>query len=347
MKDEVLADNPTNMDDGGAPSDTQYAGDARATIWRRLLHQLGPYIGVIVVLVAVTAYLSVTQPAFPTYANAINILQTSAVGLIVGVGLTLVLLCGGFDISVGGMVSLAGVGMALLITNAHVPPLIAILIVVIGGGVIGGGLNGFLIAKVGLQFFVVTIGTMGIFAGLALVITGGASEGLYNNQFIVNLGQGTVGGIPYVVIIAAVVALIGFVVTRYIGYGRMIYAVGGNEEAARLSGINVVGVRASTYVICAALAALGGVVQAALLASAEPTAGSGIPLTAAAAVLLGGTSFEGGIGGVVGTVLGTLFLGVIANGLTIAGVSSFYQGIISGVVLILAILVDRVRRSRL
>ena len=272
-----------------------------------------------------TAYLSITQPAFPTYANAINILQTSAVGLIVGVGLTLVLLCGGFDISVGGMVSLAGVGMALLITNAHVPPLIAILIVVIGGGVIGGGLNGFLIAKVGLQFLVVDDRDDGIFARRRIGDHGGASEGLYNSQFMLTWARARWGD-PRVVFIAAVCR------ARFCGYP--IHRVWPHDLRSGRQRRGGEALRESTWSVSAA--STSDLLSSAppcrqpspayfrqrSFPSAEPTAarkwdpadGGGARGAARRDELRGR---ESGVWS--GTVLGTLFLGVIANGLTNGG----------------------------
>ena len=159
-----------------------------------------------------------------------------------------------------------------------------------------------------------------------------------------SIGSGTMAGVPWPVVIAVTVLVLALVVTRYTGYGRMIYAVGGNEEAARLSGINTTAIRVSAYGICAGLAALAGTMEAGRLASASPDAQSGIALTAAAAVLVGGTSFVGGSGGMFGTFLGALFLGVVSNGLIISGTSAYWQGVISGTVLIIAVLIDRLRR---
>lgn len=302
------------------------------------------YAGVTTVLVALIAILSATQPTFSTYANFVNILETNAVLLVVAVGLTLVLLVGGFDLSVGGLLALTGVLLAKLIAGG-VPVGLAIAVVVVGGVAVGGLTNGFMVARLKLSFFVVTLGTMTLFRGLALVATGGETQGLYTQTFLRGLGSGRIGAVPYSVLIALAVLAAAWFVTRYTGYGRMLYAVGGNSEAARLAGINVVAIRLSAFAICSGLAALAGVMEAGRLAAASPTTASGIELTAAAAVLLGGTSFVGGSGGMLGTFLGALFLGVLANGLTIAGISSFWQGVIAGLVLVAAVLVDKLRRT--
>jgi ribose transport system permease protein len=306
----------------------------------------GAYIGVLVVLVAMVLYLGATQPTFLAYGNLLIILNTNAVLLVVSVGLTIVLLVGGFDLSVGGMLALSGVVLGHLLTKTGTPPVLAILVCIVGGFVIGALVNGLLIARLKLSFFVVTIGAGSLFGGLALVVAGGAPVGIYTVATIRSLGSGTVAGVPNPVVVALGVFAVFVVILRYTGFGRMIYAVGGNAEAARMAGIRVDAVRMACYSIAGGLAALAGVLQASRLASASPSAGIGIELTAAAAVLLGGTSFAGGSGTLLGTLLGTLFLGVLSNGLTLSGVSAFWQGVVTGAVLILAVAIDRYRETR-
>lgn len=311
----------------------------------RLRELVGPYLGVGLVLVALCGYLAATQEQFATLDNVVNIAETNAVTLILAVGLTFVLLTGGFDLSVGGVLALSGVVLADLVGRG-VPALGAILLVVAGATLLGLATNGLLVARAGLSFFVVTIGTASIFRGIAQLRTGGQSVALYQNEFLVELGSGEVAGVPYTVLIAAVVFVVALLVARYTGYGRMVYAIGGNAEAARLAGMNVVAVRASVYALAAGTAGLAGVLLAGRLASASPSAGAGIELTVAAAVLLGGTSFMGGSGTLLGTLLGVIFLGVLSNGLTLSGISAFWQGVVSGIVLLLAVLVDRFRARR-
>jgi ribose transport system permease protein len=311
---------------------------------RRAGSALSGYTGVGSVLVALVVYLSITQDRFLTVGNLVNILETGSVTLIVAIGLTFVLLTGGFDLSVGGMLALSGIGLALLV-GAGVPAALAILLVIAGSTALGLATNGLLIARVGLSFFVVTLGTASLFRGVAYVVTGGTSIGLYEEQFLRTVGSGRVAGVPWSVIIALAVLALAIVVTRSTGYGRMLYAVGGNPEAARLAGIDVVAVRASVYAIAAGLAGLGSVIEAGRLATAAPTVATGLELSAGAAVLLGGTSFLGGAGTMVGTLLGAFFLGVLQNGLTLLQVSNFWQGVVSGAVLILAVLLDRFRRK--
>lgn len=300
------------------------------------------YAGVAAALALLVAALTATQPEFATWGNFITILETNSVLLIVAIGLTFVLLVGGFDLSVGGMLALSGVMLAELL-QAGLPVGLAIPLVVAGGAALGLVLNGMLVAKAGLSFFVVTLGTASLFRGVALVQTEGASQGLYEETFVRGLGAGRIAGIPWPVIVALAVFALAFGALRYTGFGRMVYAVGGNDRAARLAGVEVARVRIAVYAICAGLAALAGVMEAGRLASATPSVAPGIELTAGAAVLLGGTSFMGGSGGTIGTLLGALFLGVLANGLTIAGISSFWQGVVAGAVLVVAVGLDRLR----
>lgn len=304
------------------------------------------YVGVVTVLAVLVIVFATTQPKFLTYENFLNILETNAVLLVLSVGLTFTLLVGGFDLSIGGVLALSGVLLAKLLQN-HVPVGLAMVIVILGACLVAGvGVNGFTIAKLRVNFFVVTLGTLAIARGVALAITGGASQGLYEETFLRNVGGGSIGQVPIPVVIGLVVLALALLILRYTGYGRMVYAVGGNAEAARLAGINVTLVRLWAYAISALLAGLGGVMEAGRLAAAAPDTDQGIELTAAAAVLIGGTSFVGGQGGVFGTFLGVLFLGVLQNGLIISAISIYWQGVISGSVLIASVVIDRVRRSR-
>lgn len=330
-----------------SPNTEAIARVQRANVVTGLFEQARIYIAILVILVALCIYLAITQPTFATVANFVTILETNSVLLLVAIGLTFVLLTAGFDLSVGGMLALSGVLVGQLIVTG-VPFWLALVVVVIGATLLGLVLNGLLIGRLGLSFFVVTLGTMSLFRGSAQVITEGHGISLYEYEAVRALGAGRVAGIPWLVIIALAVLAVAIFVTRYTGFGRMLYAVGGGQEAARLAGIRVWAVKASAYAICAGLAGLAGVLEASRLGSASPQAGTGIELTAAAAVLLGGTSFAGGVGSMIGTFLGTLLLGVISNGLTISQVSAFWQGIVTGVVLLAAVLLDwfRIRREK-
>jgi ribose transport system permease protein len=312
--------------------------------WERFRHAADTYAGVGGVLVLLCVYLSFTQDIFFTWNNWLTILEANAVVLVVAVGLTFVLLNGGIDLSLGGIMALSGVIMSELIVNGW-STWVAIL-AVIALGTLCGFLNGILIGKVGLSFLVVTLGTGQAFRGIAQVRTGGQTQSLFEVELIRRINEGEVLGIPWLVWISLVVLGVGIVVLRYTGFGRMVYACGGNREAARLAGINVTAVSISVFVIAGFLAGMASVMDTSRLLGASPTAATGIELTAAAAVLLGGTSFMGGRGTLLGTLLGVLFLGVLSNGITLAGISPFWYGIVSGIVLIAAVLLDRIRNGK-
>jgi ribose transport system permease protein len=315
-----------------------------ASALQRAVRATNAYVGVGSVLAALVVFLSITQEGFLTWDNFVNILTTNSVLLVVAVGLTFVLLHGGIDLSLGGLMALTGVAMAELM-DAGWPTWIAAIAVVAMAGAIGTFVNGVLIGKVGLSFLVVTLGTATILRGVAQVRTEGQSISLFGDEFLSTLGSDDLLGIPLLVWMALAITGAGMVVLRYTGFGRMVYATGGNREAARYAGIHVTNVSVAVFGIAGLLAGLAAVMNSARLANASPTAATNIELTAAAAVLLGGTSFMGGRGSLLGTVLGVMFLGVLSNGITLMGISPFWQGIVSGVVLIAAVLVDRIRNG--
>lgn len=326
-----------------APDDHQRTG--RRSSLTRFRHTMDTYVGVGGVLIALVVYLTITQDRFLTWQNFVNIFDAQSGVLVVAVGLTFVLLVGGIDLSLGGMIAFCSVVMAELL-NDGMTPWLALGIGVLFAAAIGTLVNGVLIGKVGLSFLVVTLGTGSILRSIAQVRTDGQSQSLFEIPLLADIQTGELGGVPYLVWFSLLVWLVGVIVLRYTGLGRMIYATGGNREAARFAGINVTGVSIAVFGIAGLLAGLAAVMNVAQLRTASPTAATGIELTAAAAVLLGGTSFMGGKGTLFGTLLGVLFLGVLQNGITLAGVSAFWQGIVSGAVLIAAVLLDRVRNGR-
>ena len=325
----------------GTPAARSRAAGARSRFTEATLQ----YVGVLTVLIVLIAVFSYLQPQFHTWTNVLNILQTNAVLLILSVGLTFVLLVGGFDLSIAGVLALSGVFVAELL-NHGVGTFGALALVIVAGVLIGIVFNGVPIAKFGGNFFMITLGISYATSGVALVITGGQSMGLYTDTTLRDIGNNGIGQFGYLTIISLAVLIIATLVTRYTGYGRMIYAVGGNPEAARLAGINIVVIRISAYAVCAGLAAFSGFLAAGQLAAAAPDTDSGIEFTAAAAVLLGGTSFVGGVGTMLGTFLGVLFLGVLQDGLIISSINIYYQNVITGAVLVISVLIDRFRRSR-
>lgn len=313
----------------------------------RLRTAVGSYAGVGGVLLVLIVVLRVTQPYFGTMSNLLLILETNAVLLVLAVGMTFVLLTGGVDLSIGGTVVLTTMVFGRMLVDWEVSPWLAVPTVLVVGTLAGLIVNGGLIAGLGLNFFVVTIATSYVFTNLGKLLTErGNTLSLYGNETVRGLADARLLGVPAQVVLAFTVFVAGLLVLRYTGYGRMVYAVGGNPEAARLAGINVKAVRASVFAITGAMSALAGVMLSIRLAAASPNAATGIELTVAAAVLLGGTSFLGGVGTMLGTLLGTLFLGVLDNGLGSAGISPFWEGVATGAVLILAVLADLIRKRR-
>lgn len=312
------------------------------TAGRSLVQRIRGFGGALGALLVLVTYLSVTQPFFLTPANILNVLGSNSALAICAVGLTFILLSAGFDLSIGAIFASAGyVVWATL--NAGLSPVLAIIFGMLIGAVLGGAVNGVLIGKLRLNFLVVTLGTMSLFGGILNVITNGKTNTvpIPPGGLMAFLGNGRVLGIPFPVILAVAAILLAGYVLKFTTFGRAVYAVGGNRDAARLAGINVDAVYVAVYSTSGLLVGLAGVLDAARLASASPTAGGSLALTAAAAVLLGGTSLMGGSGGVSGTVVGVLLIAFLQNGLGLMGVSSWWQGVVTGTVLILAILLDR------
>lgn len=295
-------------------------------------------------LVLLFAYFAWTQPQFLTSSNIDNILQSQTPLMLVAIGMTFVIIAGGFDLSVGSMAALSGVFLAEQLNHGMAPGL-AIALTALEAFAIAFVLNGVSIGLLGFNFFIVTLATQSIFRGAALLIPAAQSQSTYQWSIIQTIGAGNLGPIPVPVLIAGLATVLAFLVLRYTRFGRMVYAVGGNEEAARISGINVAFVRAMVFGIAGLTAGAAGVILTGRLTSSQPVSGGlGLELQAAAAVLLGGTKFTGGSGGVFGTLVGVIYLGVLSNGLTIAGVSSFWQPVATGIILFLAVGFDRLQR---
>lgn len=333
---------PLPGSDGGDRQGASDEGRTGGSILLRLYRPIRGYAGALAGLLILLVYLISTQPFFLTKANVLNVLATNSPLMLVAVGLTFVVLSAGFDLSVGSVMAATGVVVYFAI-DAGMPGTVAAAIGIAVGVLLGAGLNGLLIGAFGLNFFVVTLGTMTLISGLVQVSTNGSTYQIESPGFFYNLGNGELFGVAIPIWIAGVAIVLASVVLRFTPFGRAVYAVGGNREAARLAGINVTAVLISVYAIAAFTASLAGLVMASRLSAASPTAGSSIALTAGAAVLLGGTSFFGGIGGVGGSVVGVLLIAVLQNGLGLMGVSSFWQGVVTGSVLIAAVGLDRLQ----
>jgi ribose/xylose/arabinose/galactoside ABC-type transport system permease subunit len=323
-----------------ADAERQRALDHAAGLWSAASR----YAVVLLLLIGIFAYFSLTQPDFLTQANIENLLTSSSTLFVVSIGMTFVVLTGGIDLSVGSLLALSGIVLSTLFNDWGLAAPIAVVLTCLIAAVIGGAVNGVLIGKVGLSFFVVTLGTLSLYRGIVNIWSD--TETTYiTSGFIDGIGFGKLAGVPYPVWIMIATYVVGLVVLRWTYFGRDIYAVGGNITAARLSGINVARTIILVYAIAGLCAGIAGVIQSARLGAASPLVGEATPLNAAAAVLLGGTSFLGGVGGVTGTTVGVLFIGTLQNGLSIAAVSSFWQQVVTGAILIVAIAIDRIQQQ--
>jgi len=291
----------------------------------------------IVIFVVVAAAVMVFVPAFAQPVNLVNVARQSSIIGVVAIGMTFVILTGGIDLSVGSILALSGVTMAMLINSGADPSLaisVALLI-----GVAAGLLNGFAVAVLKIQPFIVTLATMVSILGISLRVTNGGPQAFDNSNPIFNvLGSGDVFGLPGPFLVFLLVAAVGAVLLRYFALGRYIYAVGGSFEAARLSGVPTRTTLITAYAVSGLTAALAGVMTASRLGVGAPTAGGLANLDAITAVVIGGTSLMGGIGGVVGTVFGALLLAVLSNLMNLMGIGPFDQQIVKGAVIILAVL---------
>lgn len=297
----------------------------------------------IIVLVVLCVLLAIMSPVFMTYSNLVNILQQITVNAVLAVGMSIVIFTGGIDLSVGSVLAIVGVVMGKLMVDNNVNPVIAVLIGVVIG-VICGALNGVLIAKCKLQPMIATLGTMSIARGAALTLANGKTITGYSDGFRW-IGSGTIPGtrIPVQIIFMIILYLVMFYVLKYRKFGRYVYSIGGNEEATRLSGINVVKCKIMAYALSGFTSALAAIVLVSKLNSAQSIAGEGYELDAIASAVIGGASLTGGFGGVGGTLLGAIIMGVIRNGLNLLNVSAYLQQLILGIIIIAAVLLDSFR----
>jgi ribose transport system permease protein len=305
---------------------------------------VGRFAAVLILTVALWIFFAATQARFVSGANQKNMLTGVSILWVVSMGMTFVVLTAGIDLSVGSVLALTGIFLSEMLNDFGLPGWIGLILALIFGAIVGGSVNGFLIGPVGLSFFVVTLGSMQALRG-AVDLWSHTHTTYIDDQLVNSIGLGNILSIPVPIWIMVVTFALGFYVLRSTYFGRDIYAVGGNIEAARLSGISVSRTLIAVYAIAGASAALGGVIECGRIGAASPLVGTDIPLNAAAAVLLGGTSFIGGAGGVVGTAIGVLFIAVLQNGLGIAGVASFWQEVVTGVILIAAVMIDRMRTT--
>jgi ribose/xylose/arabinose/galactoside ABC-type transport system permease subunit len=313
--------------------------------------------GALLVLILICIVFAWLEPAFLSQRNIFNVLRQVSIYGLLAVGMTFVILTGGIDLSIGSVLAFAGLvaasvekgGRGLLSVGAAgesagygIPAAIASAIAV---GVLAGWLQGVTISKLKVPPFIVTLGGMSAFRGAALLWSGGQPISAFRDEYKV-LGQGFIGPVPIPVIIFLTCAVLGFIVLRYSRYGRHIYAIGGNLEAARLSGLKTGSLLMSVYIISGFFAGFSGFLLSSRLNSAEQVAGVGYELTVIAGVVIGGTSLFGGEGGIFGTIVGVLLIGVLSNGLTLLNVNPYYQQIVVGLIIVFAVYFDQMIKRR-
>ncbi|MGI6069755.1 MAG: ABC transporter permease [Blautia sp.] len=294
--------------------------------------------GALIGLLLICVIFSFATPAFLKGYNIMNIARQCSINLIVAVGMTFIILTGGIDLSVGGILALVGTIVAGLIAGGMPVALAVILGLLLGAAF--GVFNGICVSYAQIPPFITTMATLSIARSIALIYSGGYPITGMPKSFTF-LGTGSIGIFPVPVVIAVCIVIFGVFVLRKTVLGKYIYAIGGNEDATRLSGINVNVWKLVTYGIHGILTGIAGVVLTARMNSGQPSAASGIELDIIAAVVIGGTSLSGGEGGIAGTVIGTLVITVLNNGLTLMDVNPYLQGLIIGFVILISVFIDK------
>lgn len=345
-----------------AEATSRYSEPAASSFWgviRSTLLRAGP----IVAFLLLAVYLSFASPHFLTGSNVVNIARQTSITAILAIGQTLVIITGGIDLSVGAIAALSASVAAVLMTQQFTVAGILIgpldfgwgVVVALIVGLVAGGLNGFLVTKGGIPDFIATMGSSMVIRGAALLITEGlpvpshrAATELkgYLPEQMVWLGNGEVFGIPVAGIVAILIVLVGWYILRYTVLGRSVFAVGGNRDAARVSGINVNRTKIWVYVISGLMAAVAGVVLAGRLNSANALMADGEELRSVAAAVIGGANLAGGDGGAIGSLIGALTMGILANGMNLLNISAFWQRVVQGLVIIGVVIFDQWRRRK-
>lgn len=300
-------------------------------------------LAILVAFIILCVGLSIATPTFFTKDNILNVLRQVATNSNLAIGLTMAIIIGGIDLSVGAILAFSGLLCASFISDGMNLGLAVLLAFTLGA--LFGLLNGLIIAYTNMPPFVVTLATQNIARGIVNVYANGQPISARNPVFNF-LGVGYFLGIPLPVIYSFVLLAVMILILGRSKFGRQLYAVGGNEEAARFSGINIKKVKIIVYTLCGALASFSGIILAARMYSGQPTAGDGFELDAIAASVLGGVSFSGGVGKLGGTIIGVLVLGVLTNGLNLLNINSFWQYIIKGIIILLAVYLDILKKRR-
>lgn len=300
------------------------------------IRQLGPILALILLMILVT----MMNPNFIKLNNLMNLLRQVSINAFIALGMTFVIITGGIDLSVGSILALTSALVAMMMANG-VAPILAICAGLILGAFLGA-VNGVIITKGKLAPFIATLSTMTIYRGTTLVLTDGNPITKFEGGDLFKaIGRGYVGFIPVPVILTIIAFVLLYVVLHKSTFGRKVFSIGGNEKAAYIAGVNADRVKVIIYTLSGLLATIAGYILTSRLNSAQPTAGTAYEMDAIAAVVIGGTSMAGGSGRLWGTIIGALIIGTLNNGLNLLGVSSFYQQIVQGVVILIAVLLDR------
>ncbi len=299
--------------------------------------------GIFIVFSIICLIISFITPQFLTVSNWTIIITQVSINALLAFGVTFVIITGGIDLSLGSIVAVAGVSAAMLAHPDSYPVLVPVFAGLFAGLMIGA-FNGFIITKSKIAPFIVTLGTMTIGRGLALILSNGRPVSNLSDSFVF-IGSGKIMGIPVLILILISMFILCSVILNKTILGRYIYAVGGNEQAARASGINVTQVKMAVYSISGLLAGLAGILLTSRITTGQPNAGAGFELDAIAAVVIGGTSTTGGKGTIAGTLIGVLLIGVINNSLDLLNVTSYYQQVVMGIIIIGAVVLDSMNQK--
>lgn len=321
-------------------------------IWKRLSGRMSQastlliFLGLSTIIFILTDLLKIGNNSeewiFLELGNIRNILNQISINAIIAFGMTLVILVNGIDLSVGSMVAVAGVALGVFFIQFEIPLLVSYLLVIIIGGLVGFS-NGIMVTKIKLPPFIVTLASFQIFRGLAFILVDGQAKFTVDESFKIIGNRFLFGFMPISILVMLAIFIFYYLLLSRTSLGRQFYFTGGNEEAARFSGIRIDRVRISAYTLIGISAAVSGILLASRLGSGSPNVGVGYELDAIAAAVVGGTSFAGGVGTITGTLIGALILGVISNGLNLLGISPFFQQIVRGLIILSAVILDSKR----
>ncbi|MBF0530365.1 MAG: ABC transporter permease [Deltaproteobacteria bacterium] len=312
---------------------------------KRILYLMLREAGIGLALVIICILFSFLAPRFASYANLTNIFTQFSINTVISVGMTFVILLGGIDLSVGSVLALATVVAGLIITNQALAVPLAVFLAVMASIAMGGlcGLfNGFVSEYWKIHSFVVTLGMLNIARGAALDVSNSRTIFMFPEAFN-HFGTMNIFGLPIIFIIALVIVFIGDFILRWTVFGRMIYAIGNNEEAVRLSGHNTAFYKVAAFTLCGACVGIAAIMYMLRLNIASPILGAGFELNAIAAVVIGGTSMSGGKGSLIGTFLGAIIMGVLNNGLLLLGMGDFARQMVTGIIIVVAVIIDTYR----